>query len=173
MSLKNQILTAWAAATNEHERGLVLEEISAARREIAIEYLWAEPALRRAISEMEMQLEHIMRGKYSIAPLKPRQPGGGGPHHAPLVGLAGCIAMLLAVRAESSDRIHAELRGWCVHENRVLDAIEARRHLAKPTNGMTGYVDPVDPLSVPCTICRAPIGVKCVQPAAPRADAAK
>ena len=167
MGLKNIILTAWAACTNEHERGEVLDQIDAARREIRIQYLWAEPELRKALEALEAELTSVMRGRVHIARVPLFEHGdGSGPRHAPIVGLAGTVAMLLAVRANHEAEMQRELRGAVVHASRFEDAREARRHPARPMGpSFTGYVEPVDPLSVPCLICRAGIGTKCVQPA--------
>ncbi len=160
MSIKNDILAAWARCSNEHERGEVLGQIESARREIQIEYLWGEPELRLAIAELEGQLTSIMRKSYSIAPLKVYETDTG--RIAPLVGAAGHIAMLLALRADHMQRMHQELKGYGFHECRIQDALEARTHPAKPMEGFTGYVYPVDPLTVACLICKAPKEAKCV-----------
>jgi hypothetical protein len=159
MSLKNDILAAWARCKNEHERGEILGQIEAARHEIRIEYLWGESELRLAIADLEGSLTSIMRGKYSIAPLKVTEADTG--RTAPLVGAAGHIAMLLAIRADRMQRQLQELKGEGVHECRIHDALEARKHPAKPMDGGTGYVYPVDPLTIDCMICKAPKGTKC------------
>ncbi len=160
MSLKNDILALWAKCSNEAERSAVLSEIESARHEIAIEYLWAEPALMKAIAELESSLTSIMRGSYSIASTNNFRHDGNG-REAPLVGKAGYIAMLLAMRAYHRDRMHAELSDWGSHANRLQDAIEQKHHCAKPIDGCTSYVYEADPLTVECRICKAPKGVKC------------
>lgn len=167
MSLKNEILRRWVQCQNEHERDNVLAEIEAARHEIRIEYLWAHPELRRAISAMENKLTGIMRGSYRIPPVQSlshqdEKPDGSSQREAPLVGLAGYIAMLLAMQAEFKERQHAELREWGSHACRAHDAMAIRHHHAKPTDGTTTYVTPVDALTVPCPICKVDTGVKCV-----------
>ncbi len=159
MSLKNDILAMWKACKNEHERGELLSQIEAARHEIRIEYLWAEPQLRNAIEELESKLTSIMRGGYEIARHNMYEPDPG--REAPLVGVAGHIAMLLALRADHKARMHRELLGSVVHENRIEDALEFRHHPAKPSAGFTSYVYPVEPLTVACRICKAPVGTKC------------
>lgn len=76
MDIKNIILKAWENAKNEHERGLILEQIESARHEIRIEYLWSEPELRSAIASLESKLTSIMRGGYSIAEINPYESDG-------------------------------------------------------------------------------------------------
>lgn len=165
MNLKKQILAAFAAAKNEHERGLVLSEVASARHEIRVEYLAADPALRAAVAELESLLELITRGRYTIAECDPFVPDAG--RVAPLVGIAGHIAMLLAIRSNRRADAHAELRGWSVHASRIECAREAtvRRHAgsARPRSpdGMTGFVQAPDPLSIKCAICGANVGVYC------------
>lgn len=168
-SLKNEILRQWAACSTEVQRTHVLHQIKGARHEIRAEYLHAEPELRDTIAALESLLTSIMRGTYSIGACDITRSSSEGrdmysQREAPLVGLAGHIAALVYLRAEQGRRAHAEWGGWHVHEQRVLDAMQARKLPATPGSGFTGYVQPIDPVSVDCRICKATIGVKCIQP---------
>lgn len=161
MTIKDIILEAWASCKNEEERGKVLGQIDAARHEIRYEYLWAEPELLRTIALLENKLDGIMRGQYRIAPVELNRHDCGCGREAPLVGLAGYVAMLLAMRAEQRARIGSEVSGSVTHAARLGDAIKARSAPARPGRGMTTYMEPPSSTSVGCRICQAAAGDPC------------
>lgn len=164
MSIRNDILAAWAACANDAERHAVLGQIESAKHEIRTERLWHSPSLRMAVADMDQAMTSIVMGNTSIAPVGLHRDGQPG-RIAPLVGLAGWIAILLAARADEMSAQHAELRGWCVHANRMEDAIDRGGPKARPGETFTAWVAGPDPLSVACRVCGVAAGAKCIQPA--------
>lgn len=175
-SLKNEILRQWTACRTKEQRHQMLQQIEAARHEIRIECLPSEPELRITINKLESLLSSIMLDTYFIGECHLHRDGSDGAdmyrqREAPLVGLAGHIAALLYLRAAQQGRTRAELGGDVVHETRWLDASKARSLPAKPSDGFTANVAPIDPLSVQCRACGAVVGSKCVQLVPPKEHA--
>jgi hypothetical protein len=167
--LRTTILRKWARCETDEQRNRVFSELYAARHEIRVEFLYNEPEMRYAISALHKELDSIERGTTYYAALDITQIQNEGSEYAklrslPLVGLAGYIATLAILRAEMSRHAHAELGGWHVCEQRVADAMSARKTKARPIEGFTGHIKPVDKFSVDCRICKAKKDNPCVQP---------
>lgn len=165
--LRTTILRKWARCETDAQRDRVFSEIFAARHEIRAELLYNEPEMRGAIWALTNQLDSIEKGTTTYADLditgyqcEPK----GSQREVPLVGLAGYIATLAILRAEMRSRAHAELAGWHICEHRAIDAMDARKMKARPIEGFTGYIKPVDKRSVDCRICGAKAGDPCIQP---------
>lgn len=167
--LQTTILRKWALAETDAQRNRVFSEIYAARHEIRAELLFNEPEMRIAIEKLHSELDAIERGTTYYADLDITKNQNEGREYSsqrsvPLVGLAGYIATLAILRAEMRRRAHAELGGWHVCEQRVVDAMNARKMKARPIEGFTGYIKPLDKQSVDCRICKAKKDNPCVQP---------
>ena len=168
-SLTKSILRRWIQAKNGAEKEQVRGEIGTAMHEMICEALPWEHELRMAVEGLLGELDSVVFGyplinHWDITKRRNEGAEGGGPSHAPLVGLAGHIAAMLYVRGAMRGQMLAEHLGGVVHANRVGDAMNAKRAPVRNDGSMTGYIAPLDKRSVKCRICGAEAGAPCVQP---------
>lgn len=159
-TFRSDFLKAWQDAPNEAMRGELLRMLDGPKHEIRAARLGHEPVLRAAMSDLEDKLNSILMGNISLP-----MGGGGGSHGRQTSGYATQAAVMidmeLARRAERKGIAYGELRGKGSHMSRWLEVEEKQHALYINDNGFTGYIEPPDPLTVACIVCRAAVGVAC------------
>jgi hypothetical protein len=168
VTLRDQILAAWAACKNDEERGKVLLELTGALHEVRIERLPNQGALRTAMDEMDRHMVGLTMGGYSVAWGEPWT-RDRHPTRAAQIGVVLDIeaALLAEMRGRAFAELTAVQRGEpYYHAERLLHvALAQKPGHARPMDGYTAHVYEPRKDSAPCTICKAPTGSPCTRPA--------